>query len=146
MPRRAAARRAFDTSGKRGGRLLSDLATERRQRKALADAERLAAKKQPEAALRVVSDALKDNPRHAGLLALQRRLEVDARQAQLRAAQLGLAETRPISLDFRDASLRTVLDVVSRNSGINFILDKDIRADTRVTVFLRSARSKTRST
>ena len=29
---------------------------------------------------------------------------------------------------------------VSRNSGINFILDKDIRQDTRVTVFLKSAK------
>lgn len=131
---------AFDTSGKRVDALLFDLATERRQRKALAEAEALAAKKQPEVALRVIADALKDSPRQADLLALQRRLEVDARQAQVRAAQQGLTETRPISLDFRDASLRTVLDVVTRNSGINFILDKDIRPDVRVTVFLRSAR------
>jgi general secretion pathway protein D len=131
---------AFDTGGKRVEALLSDLAIERRQRKALEDAEALAAKRQPEAALRVVADALKDGPRQSDLLALQRRLEVDARQAQLRASQKGLSETRPISLDFRDAGLRTVLDVVTRNSGVNFILDKDIRPDIRVTVFLRSAR------
>jgi general secretion pathway protein D len=124
---------AFDTGGKRVEALLSDLAIERRQRKALEDAEALAAKRQPEAALRVVADALKDGPRQSDLLALQRRLEVDARQAQLRASQKGLSETRPISLDFRDAGLRTVLDVVTRNSGVNFILDKDIRPDIRVT-------------
>src|SRR5438105_3515292 len=138
----AALKRAapFDTGGKRVDALLFDLATERRQRKALAEAEALAAKKQPEVALRVIADALKDAPRQSELLALQRRLEVEARQAQVRAAQQGLSETRPISLDFRDASLRTVLDVVTRNSGVNFILDKDIRPETRVTVFLRSAR------
>ena len=131
---------AFDSGGKRVEALLFDLATERRQRKAVAEAEALAAKKQPEVALRVIADALKDSPRQSELLALQRRLEIEARQAQVRAAQQGLTETRPISLDFRDASLRTVLDVVTRNSGVNFILDKDIRPDTRVTVFLRSAR------
>ncbi|HEX6705222.1 MAG TPA: cohesin domain-containing protein [Albitalea sp.] len=130
----------FDSGGKRVDALLFDLATERRQRKALAEAEALAAKKQPEIALRVIADALKDSPRQSDLLALQRRLEVDIRQSQLRASQQGLSETRPISLDFRDASLRTVLDVVTRNSGVNFILDKDIRPDVRVTVFLRSAR------
>lgn len=131
---------AFDTGGKRVEALLSDLAIERRQRKALEEAQGLAAKKQPEAALRVIAEALKDGPRQSDLLALQRRLEVDARQAQVRASEKGLSETRPISLDFRDAGLRTVLAVVSRNSGVNFILDKDIRPDIRVTVFLRSAR------
>jgi general secretion pathway protein D len=120
--------------------LLADVATEQRQRAALTEAERLAAAQQKDAALRLVEQALKDNPRNSDLLAFQRRIEVDVRQAETRANQKGLAETRPISLDFRDAGLRTVLDVVSRNSGINFILDKDVRPDARVTVFLRSAR------
>lgn len=131
---------AFDTSGKRIEALLFDVATERRQRKSLAEAEALVTKKQPDAALRVIADALKDSPRQPDLLALQRRLEVDVRQSQVKAARQGLSETRPISLDFRDANLRTVLDVMTRNSGVNFILDKDIRPDVRVTVFLRSAR------
>lgn len=130
---------AFDTGGKRATALLFDVSTERRQRKALADAEALAAKKQMELALRVIADALKDSPRQPDLLALQRRLEIEVRQSQVRATRKGLSESRPISLDFRDANLRTVLDVMTRNSGVNFILDKDIRLDTRITVFLRSS-------
>jgi general secretion pathway protein D len=120
--------------------LLAELDTERIQRAALAEALELAEKKRPQAALRVIEQALKGNPRQGELLALQRRLEMEQRQVQVQAARTGLAENRPISLDFRDASLRTVLDLVSRNSGVNFILDKDIRAETRVTVFLRGAR------
>ena len=131
---------ALDPQNRRLSDLLSDLATEKRQQVALAEADQWLAKKRPDAALRTIEQALKDNPRHGGLLALQRRLELDQRQAQLRASQATLAETRPISLDFRDASLRTVLDLVSRNSGINFVLDKDIRPDTRITVYLRQAR------
>lgn len=130
---------AFDTGGKRVNALLFDMATERRQRKALVDAESLVAKKQTDVALRVIADALKDSPRQPDLLALQRRLEIEVRHSQVRAARQGLSESRPISLDFRDANLRTVLDVVTRNSGVNFILDKDIRLDTRITVFLRSS-------
>lgn len=132
--------KALEPKNTRIDNLLVDLATEQRQRQALVEAEKLVAEKRQSAALRVVEQALKDNPRHPELVALQRRIEIDMRQAQVRAAQAGLAETRPISLDFRDASLRTVLDVVSRNSGINFILDKDIRVETRVTVLLRSAK------
>jgi general secretion pathway protein D len=132
--------RPFDPGLRRVGPLLAEIDTERRQLLALKEARQLVEQRKPTAALQVLTDALKDNPRHPELLALQRRLEIDARQAQVRAAQSGLSEARPISLDFRDASLRTVLDVVSRNSGINFILDKDIRQDTRVTVFLKSAK------
>ena len=51
-----------------------------------------------------------------------------------------LTEQRPITLDFRDAPLRTVLDLVSRHSGIDFILDREIRADLRVTLLMRQAR------
>jgi general secretion pathway protein D len=58
----------------------------------------------------------------------------------VQASVKGLSETRAISLDFREVGLRTLLDVVSRNSGINFVLDKDIRQDLRVTVYLRSAK------
>lgn len=132
--------RLLDPKNPRLNALLTDLATELRQQAALAEADAQLVKKRPDLAVRTIEQALKDNPRHPGLLALQRRIELDQKQAQARAAQHVLAETRPISLDFRDANLRTVLDVVSRNSGINFVLDRDIRADTRITVLLRQAR------
>ena len=131
---------AFDTGGKRVNSLLAEIQIERRQREALAAADAQVQANNPTAARRILADALKDNPRQPDLLILQRRLEAEARRAQVRSLQAGLAETKPISLDFRDANLRTVLDLVSRNSGINFIFDKDIRTDVRVTVFLRGAR------
>lgn len=131
---------AMDPTHARVLNLQSELQIERRQREALDSAQALADKQQYQAALSRIAEALKDNPRHAALQALQRRIELDVRQAQARAGTTSLSETRPISLDFRDAGLRTVLDVVTRNSGINFILDKDVSSEVRVTVFLRSAR------
>lgn len=120
--------------------MLAELATAKRQRAALVQAESLVAKRQLAEALAVVTEALKPNPRQPDLLALQRRLEIDQRQAQLRSGQSGLAETRPISLDFRDTNLRTVLDAVTRHSGVNFVLDKDVRTDTRITINLKSVK------
>lgn len=131
---------AIDPESKRVQAARNDLAIERRTKKAVEEAQLLVEQRQLAQAWRLIADALKDNPRHPELTTLQRRLELDIRQAQVRTAQAGIAESRPISLDFRDANLRTVLDVVTRNSGINFILDKDIRPDARVTVFLRSTR------
>jgi general secretion pathway protein D len=132
--------RPFDTGGKRVNALLAELDIDRRQRESLSQAEELYRAKKPDAALRLLAVALKDNPRQPDLLALQRRLEGEQRRAQLRDSAGALAETRPITLDFRDANLRTVLDVVTRNSGINFILDKDVRQDLRVTTFLRQVK------
>jgi general secretion pathway protein D len=129
----------FDLSGTRADELLGDLMIEGRQRKSIDEAQALIAKQQPDAARRIVAEALKDNARQPELQAMQRRLDAQLREQQLAGASTGLAESRPISLDFRDASLRTVLDVVTRNSGVNFIFDKDMHTDARITVFLRSA-------
>lgn len=129
----------FDSSGQRVNALLADLAVQRRQSAALQQAAQLSTAGQTDAALKLVNDALKDNRRNPALLALRHRLSVDQRQAQVRALERGLAPTKAISLDFRDAAVRSVLDAVSRNSGINFVLDRDIR-DQRVTVYAASAR------
>lgn len=130
----------IDPANARVESMLAELDTHRRQLAALSRAQRLADEQKPEAALRVLEAALKDNARNPSLVALQRKLELDLRQSHWSASRPVLAETRSISLDFRDANLRTVLDVVSRNSGINFILDRDIRPDVRVTVLLRQAK------
>lgn len=45
--------------------------------------------------------------------------------------------TSPVDLEFRDANIKMVLDVLSRTSGINFILDKEIKSDTKVTIYVR---------
>jgi general secretion pathway protein D len=118
--------------------LLLDLARDRRQNAALASARELIAKGFAERASLVIESALKDSPRHEELLFLQRQLELEARQAELGGARL--SEARLVSLDFRDANLRSVLEVLTRNSGINFVIDKDVRQDLRSTVFLRQSR------
>ena len=132
--------RSFDTTGRRVVELLQELDVERRQRQALADAEQLVAAGKVEEAMRQLTSALRDNPRQPDLLALQRRLELSRRQARQKAGVGRLAESRPISLDFRDANLRQVLELVTRHSGVNFILDKDVPTDIRVTTNLRSIR------
>lgn len=47
--------------------------------------------------------------------------------------------SKPISLEFREANLKMVFEALSRTTGINFILDKDIRNDQKTTVFIKSA-------
>jgi general secretion pathway protein D len=65
----------------------------------------------------------------------QRRARAQAAPA---APELKSPFTKPITLEFRDASLKSVFEVVSRASGINFVFDRDVRADTKINIFVRN--------
>jgi general secretion pathway protein D len=53
----------------------------------------------------------------------------------------GLAKTykQPISIEFRDAPLKQVFEVISRRSGLNFVFDKDVKTDQKTTVLLKNS-------
>ncbi|TBO29428.1 general secretion pathway protein GspD [Aquabacterium lacunae] len=88
-----------------------------------------------EAAWRAV---LADEPAHQ-----QARRELalidEQRQASTRqrSALVLAAADRPITLEFREATLRTVFETLARAAGLNFVFDKDVRAEAKVTLFLR---------
>lgn len=54
------------------------------------------------------------------------------------AAKSGGAFGKPVTLEFRDAPLKTVFEVLSRSSGVNFVFDRDVKGDTKVTIFVRN--------
>lgn len=131
---------ALDPKNDRIMALQNDITAQRRAEKSLDEALTLMNAKNREQALRVVEKGLRDSPRQPELLALQRRLEAELRFETEPAGRRGLAESRPITLDFRNAPLSTVLEAITRGSGINFILDRDVKQDNRVTLYLRSAK------
>lgn len=130
---------ALDPKNDRLLALHADMSMERRVQKALDETQKLIASNSKAQALRLIEGALRDAPRQPALLAMQRRLEAELRFDSGSNGRRGLAETRPITLDFRGASLSTVLEAITRGSGVNFILDRDVRQDSRVTLYLRSA-------
>lgn len=130
--------RSLDPGSLRVRELSQTIAADERHAAAQTRAEALMEKGQHQDALRLVVEALGEDPRNGDLAILRRKIERKLNGAYP-ISSYDLTDRRPISLDFRDASLRSVIDLVSRNSGINFLLDKDIRSDLRITVFLRNA-------
>jgi general secretion pathway protein D len=91
-----------------------------------------------EAALAGLRKILAANPEHARARSLQRLIdESSARVAK--ESVLAVAYRKPITIEFRDTPLKTVFEVISRTSGLNFVFDKDLRADQKVTIFLRNS-------
>ena len=63
-------------------------------------------------------------------------LDLQSRDAMASPA-LNAAFKKPISLEFRDANLKVVFEVLSRTTEINFILDREIKPDQKTTLFLK---------
>jgi len=112
---------------------------EQSQRAALAQARALFEGGRAEEALALLKELLgAAKPLQKEAQALQRRIE----ESQLKAAagltaQLNPAYKKPVTLEFRDAPLKSVFEVLSRTSGINFVFDRDVRPDLRATIYVR---------
>jgi len=60
-----------------------------------------------------------------------------ARGPTTAAPRLQTRDNRKVTLQFRDAPTKMVFEVLSRETGINFILDKDIKSDGKTTIFVQ---------
>lgn len=106
--------------------------------KAVAVAEAALAKNDLAGAEASTARALAEVPEHRAARTLSRRIEERKGAAGEPAeARLGPEFSRPISLEFREANLRQVFEIIARSHGINFVFDKDVRPDMKVTIFVR---------
>jgi general secretion pathway protein D len=88
---------------------------------------------------RVLRDVLSKTPSHAPARRMLAQLRAQAPRPNEPPKALALALSKPISLDFKDAPIKSVFDVIARTAGVNFVFDKDVRADARITIFVRNA-------
>jgi general secretion pathway protein D len=82
-------------------------------------------------------NVLEQDNTHTAAREMLREVE-QARPKQTAPAELGGLFQKPVTLEFRDTSLRNVFEAIARSTGINFVFDKDVRADLKVTLFVRS--------
>ncbi len=117
---------------------LAALAAERRADEAVQRAQADLRRGDAQAAEARLRAVLLEVPYHRAARALQQRVE-ERRITEAATAEprLGAQFAKPISLQFREANLRQVFEVIARSHGINFVFDKDVRPDMRVTIFVR---------
>ena len=120
---------------------LDTLAVARRHRLALLEAEALFKKGTPADntdALERLRPILSENPGQKDALNLKARIE-EARAKEIRPElKLAAVFRKPVTLEFRDAPLKSVLEVLAKVSGLNFFYDKDIRPDLKATIFAKN--------
>lgn len=134
---------ALDPANERARQLAAQARLERRRAQWYAEAEAAWSRGDADAALSRLQEILVEAPRDPAALKLRESIEASLASTQLSPDdKLGDALARPVSIEFKDASLKQVFEVLARTSGINFVFDKDVRPDAPTTIYLRRATVK----
>lgn len=129
--------RALDADNPRAAAVLAELdRTDRIDAQVLLAREESRAGRNAAARERLAA-LLREQPRHAGARALAQQLQAAAVAAESLPPALAEALRRPVTLEFRDAPLRNVFEALARTHGLNFVFDREVRADQRVSLALR---------
>jgi general secretion pathway protein D len=127
----------FNPDNARAKEGLEALAKERESRAQLAEAEAAMKRGDTQAAAAKAREILAANPAQREARAIVRKAEEAKVRSQSVPPQLGAALKSTITIELRDAPVRTVLELISKRSGLNFVYDKDVPADLRTTVSVR---------
>ena len=124
----------FNERAKEGIELI---ALERRHIAAVDAARALLVRNDVLGAETMVRAILQENPQQ--LHARQLISEINSRLTRPEVTDLALesAFKKAVTMEFKDTDLRTVFELMSRTAGINFVFDKDIRQDTKISIFVR---------
>ncbi len=120
---------------------LNALVMERRHRQTVSESESLFKRGSATDladALEKLRPILNENPNQKDALNLKARID-EARAKEARPeAKLAESYKKPITLEFRDASLSSVFNLIGKVSGLNFFFDKDVRPDLKATIFAKN--------
>ncbi len=128
----------IDAANARAAAGLAAIDTARRHAVLNADAKAKLAAGEVASADLMVKSILAENPGDATARETERELRERERRRALAVPALKSKLQNPVTLEFRDAALRNVMDAMARSAGINFIIDRDVRADLRISVFVRN--------
>lgn len=114
------------------------IARARREEDLLASAESSMQRGDPDAARRALDEVLAENPFQGKAKELRMVMDLDLNRERLAEPALKTALQKPVSLEFRNASVQQVFEVLSQSAGISFIFDKDVNAELRTTLFAKN--------
>ncbi len=104
----------------------------------LADADQLFQAGDVRTANQKLAVVLTEDPSNVRALQLQARI---AEKTVKQPAGMALQDKykKQITLQFKDASLRQIFDIIAQTSGLNFIFDKDVKTDQKTSIFLKDS-------
>ncbi|MEY8878379.1 MAG: secretin N-terminal domain-containing protein [Leptothrix sp. (in: b-proteobacteria)] len=132
----------LDANNDRAQRGLQQLQDQRRVEVVKQQVDASLQAQQPSQAMEQVRRAQREMPNQPELTALARRIDEQTETERIereRKAGLESAFKRPVTLQFRDANVKMVFEALARTANINIILDRDVRADLKTTIYVQNA-------
>ena len=127
----------FDPDNANAKAGLAAVARERASQGLLAEAEAAFKKGELDTALNKAKEVLQANPTQREARAIVRKVEEQRLKAEQTSPKLSAALKETVTIELRDAPVRTVFELLSKRSGLNFVYDRDVPQDLRVTVFVK---------
>jgi general secretion pathway protein D len=131
---------ALDARNERALAGLAAIEADRRHRQATLEAQKLFEDGKLEEANARLRAVLTENPAQRDAKALARSIDERRLKDAEPPAVLKSALAKPVTLEFREAPLKSVFEVLSRTSGINIVFDREVRTDLRATIYVRDTR------
>ena len=128
----------LDPANERGAAGVARVDAAQRQWSMLETALTLSRKGDADGAIGRVQQVLSENPSHTRAVALMKTLQ--RQRADQTGKELGLypklkeGYRKPVTLSFAGASLQQVFEALKQASGLNYVIDKDVKTDQRVTL------------
>jgi general secretion pathway protein D len=116
---------------------IEQVANDRASRALVAESEAALKTGRNDEAHAKAKQALAANPQDREARAIVRKVEEQRLRADQTSPQLAAALKNRITIELRDAPVRTVFELIAQRSGLNFVYDRDVPADLRVTVFVK---------
>ena len=108
---------------------------DRRHRAVLKEAEAALNARNVEEAAAKIRLILTENPANREARIMQRVMEEQQVRARLATPTIKSSFKKPVTLEFREANIRSIFEVISRIADMNFIFDRDVRPDLRASYF-----------
>ena len=116
---------------------LEELAMDRRHDAMIEEARTLFKKGDLDAARSALKMVFIENPKHVQATRLERQIDEQAARELMVGPSLKAIFKKPVTLQFRDASVKMVFEALSRTSGLNTLLDKDVKPDLKTSIFVK---------
>ncbi len=132
---------AIEANNLRALQAMQQIAVDRRHLAQLRQAEQMLNKGDVMGAERIVRTVRGQDPLNPLARRLQEQIDEQREKENSPASNPAVkaALAKPVALEFRDATLKSVFEVLSRSSGLNFVFDKDVKGDSKVTFFVRNS-------
>lgn len=116
---------------------LDAVAQDRRHIATVEYAEQLLALNDLDGAESAVRSVLQENAMQPNARHMIKEISRQIARAESSDLTLETAFKKPLSMEFKDTELKSVFEIMSRTAGVNFVFDKDVRQEAKVSVFVR---------